>query len=280
MSLPAEALHELNIPTEADLVKARGENPGYYQQQAPLTFKLTGKPVSGEYMAALEKLEAGEPVTAEEYNAIPEIQDARDRTATGSTLSMPDRESIRQQVYDKLMSYGSAVTEVVDGRERTVYNGEVRNDRRADVIIGLPASGKSSALVDPISSKYKSMLIDSDEAKKLIPEFDDGFGAGYVHEESKRIVADVTENATDEGRNVVIPIVGSSYSKLKKRYIDDLRQKGYKVYVHMADINPNVAAGRNLRRFAETGRFVDLKATSFKYGNKPREVFERVKKTC
>ena len=91
---------------------------------------------------------------------------------------------------------------------------------------------------DPISSKYKSMIVDSDEAKKLIPEFDDGFGAGYVHEESKRIVADVTEFVTDEGRNVVIPIVGSNYAKLKKRYIDDLRQKGYKVYIHMADINP------------------------------------------
>ena len=57
--------------------------------------------------------------------------------------------------------------------------------------------------------------------------------------------------------------------KLRDEYINDLRQKGYKVYVHMADINPNVAAGRNLRRFAETGRFVDLEATSFKYGNKP-----------
>lgn len=250
----------------------------YYQQRGPLTFKLTGKPVSGEYMAALEKLEAGEPVAAEEYNAIPEIQDARSRTATGSTLNATDREGIRKQVYDKLMSYGSAVTEVVDGQKRTVYNGEVRNDHRADIIIGLPASGKSSALVDPISSKYKSMIVDSDEAKKLIPEFDDGFGAGYVHEESKAVVSRVYEDATDEGRNVVIPIVGSNYTKLEKDYIDLLRQKGYKVYVHMADINPNVAAGRNLRRFAETGRFVDLEATSFKYGNKPREVFERIKK--
>ena len=250
----------------------------YYQQRGPLTFKLTGKPVSGEYMAALEKLEAGEPIAAEEYNAIPEIQDARSRTATGSTLGMLGREAIRKQVYDKLMSYGSAVTEVVDGREQTVYNGEVRNDRRADIIIGLPASGKSSVLVDPISSKYKSMIVDSDEAKKLIPEFDDGFGAGYVHEESKAVVSRVYEDATDEGRNVVIPIVGSNYTKLEKDYINLLRQKGYKVYVHMADINPNVAAGRNLRRFAETGRFVDLTATSFKYGNKPREVFERIKK--
>ena len=33
MSLPAEALHELNIPTEADLVKSRFENPGFYQDE-------------------------------------------------------------------------------------------------------------------------------------------------------------------------------------------------------------------------------------------------------
>ncbi|MBQ9565181.1 MAG: zeta toxin family protein [Synergistaceae bacterium] len=259
------------------------ENPeageSYAQEQTPpLIFKLTGDPVSKEYMAALEKLEDGGPITEEEYNAIPEIQDARKRVAEGSTLTMTGREAIRQKVYDKLMAYGSAVTKVVDGREKTVYNGEVRKDRRADIIIGLPASGKSSALVDPISIKYKSMLIDSDEAKQLIPEFDDGFGAGFVHEESKKIVARVQKKATDEGRNIVIPIVGSNYAKLKEGYIDALRKKGYKVYVHIADINPNVAAGRNLKRFATTGRFVDLVVTSFSYGNKPLEVFERVKK--
>ena len=275
---PKGTAKRLSQLIEAEEEAAAREAETYYQRHGPLTFKLTGKSVSAEYMAALEKLEAGEPIAAEEYNAIPEIQDARSRTATGSTLNMTDREAIRKQVYDRLMSYGSAVTKVVDGRGRTVYNGEVRNDRRADIIIGLPASGKSSALVDPISSKYKSMLIDSDEAKKLIPEFNDGFGAGYVHGESKDIVGRVYDDVTDEGKNVVIPIVGSSYAKLKDEYIDDLRQKGYKVYVHMADINPNVAAGRNLRRFAETGRFVDLEVTSFKYGNKPREVFERVKK--
>ena len=279
MLASAEPLQDrLETLISAEEESAAREAETYYQQRGPLTFKLTGKPVSEAYMAALEKLEAGEPVAAEEYNAIPEIQDARSRTATGSTLNATDREGIRKQVYDKLMSYGSAVTEVVDGRERTVYNGEVRNDHRADIIIGLPASGKSSALVDPISSRYKSMFVDSDEAKKLIPEFDDGFGAGYVHEESKRIVTTVLSDVTDEGKNIVVPIVGSDYIKLKRLYIDGLRQKGYKVYVHMADINPNVAAGRNLRRFAETGRFVDLAATSFKYGNKPREVFERVKK--
>ena len=46
---------------EAEEEAAAREAETYYQRQAPLTFKLTGKPVSGEYMAALEKLESGEP---------------------------------------------------------------------------------------------------------------------------------------------------------------------------------------------------------------------------
>ncbi len=40
MSLPAEALSNSNIPTEADLVKARTENPGYYQDSATPNARL------------------------------------------------------------------------------------------------------------------------------------------------------------------------------------------------------------------------------------------------
>ena len=52
--------------------------------------------MSEQYIAALGKLEAGKPIAAKKYNAIPEIQDARGRTATGSTLGMPGREAIRK----------------------------------------------------------------------------------------------------------------------------------------------------------------------------------------
>lgn len=31
---------------------------------------------------------------------------------------------------------------------------------------------------------YKSRVVDSDEAKKLLPEYNDGWGAGVVHKES------------------------------------------------------------------------------------------------
>lgn len=58
----------------------------------------------------------------------------------------------------------------------------------------------------------------------------------------------------------------------------DAEVKGYKVYLHFNSLNPQKAAGRNLGRYAATGRFLDLTKTSFKYGNKPKEVFDKLVK--
>lgn len=68
--------------------------------------------------------------------------------------------------------WGSAVTKS-DGA--VSFSGEIRREKRLDIVIGLPASGKSSALVEPISELYESRVIDSDEAKKLLPEFNNGW---------------------------------------------------------------------------------------------------------
>lgn len=37
---------------------------------------------------------------------------------------------------------------------------------RLDIIVGLPGSGKSSALADAISQEFNSIIIDNDEAKR------------------------------------------------------------------------------------------------------------------
>ena len=40
------------------------------------------------------------------------------------------------------------------------FSGEIRCERSLTIVIGLPASGKSSVLVEPISEMYKSSAID------------------------------------------------------------------------------------------------------------------------
>lgn len=261
-----------NISDSAPAVKSR-------EAETDITHKLTNEKVSAEYSNALKKLENGDPVTLEEYLSIPEIREAKNRVAAGSSSDIPDsiRGQHRYDVTKKMSEYGSAEVKIIDGKEKVEYTGSVNRDRRADIILGLPASGKSSAIVDPISQKYKSKLIDSDEAKKMLDGFDDGWGAGYVHRESTDIVDDVLSDAMDMGENVVIPKVGGDYIGIEKLR-EMLKENGYSVNIHLCELDPNKAAGRNLRRFATTGRFVDLEATSFKYQNKPTEVYEQLVK--
>lgn len=247
----------------------------------PLVHTLTGNPVSEKYQSALDKLESGTMITPDEYHDIPEIQDAKSRVGVGDTslINTPEREQLREEKFKTLLNQSGSAREVVgvDGKKHVVYDGVVNKDRRADIILGLPSSGKSSALVDPISHEYKSRLVDSDEAKKLLPEFDDGWGAGLVHNESKMLNKRLLKYAIENGENIVLPKVGSEYDSIAD-IIKALKGQGYSVYVHFNDLDPAKAAGRNLRRFAKTGRFVDLDYTSFDYGNKPTGVFDQLVK--
>lgn len=251
-----------------------------FAEPEKLVNSLTGQQVSPEYANAIRKLESGVGITSEEYNAIPEVVDAKKRVKNAGKETFldksPEREALRSQWLDDLeANSGSAIRQTVDGKEKTVYNGTVRKDRRADIIFGLPSSGKSSAVVDPISYKYKSRLIDSDEAKKLIPEFDHGWGAGRVHEESSDLADRLLARSVAKGENIVIPKVGGKYESIDK-LISKFRNEGYEVYLHFNDLDPNKAAARNLRRFASQGRFLDLDTTSFKYGNEPSNIFEKL----
>lgn len=248
-------------------------------------FPLTGKPVSQEYKDAVEYLENGGILgeggfDAAWYNSLSEVKEARSRIGDAEETikdKSPERIKLREGWVQDLMNYGSARDAFVDGKRTTVYDGIVRQDRRIDLIVGLPSSGKSSALVDPISFKYKSRLLDSDEAKKLIPEFDDGWGAGRVHEESSQLLTDAFVMSLENGDNIVMPILGKSVNSIEKR-VKAARQFGYEVYVRMCDLPANKAAARNLIRFINTGRFVDLEQTSLAALNGPAESFDAVVK--
>lgn len=148
---------------------------------------------------------------------------------------------------------------MVDDKGETVYHGVVKREARLDIIIGLPASGKSSTLVDPISSEFKSRLIDNDKAKEEFPEYNKGWGADVVHRESKELCNDLFQKCILKKENIVLPKVGSDATKLLQDYIQIAKAEGYKVYVHFADLDRNKALGRMLRRFCEKGRFLNPK---------------------
>ena len=224
-----------------------------------------GRSTSPEMLDILQRMDSGEIVSEEEIESTPEIIEARQQfaeiieeigTDSTSKIDTEQRDNMRLEIREKLQAAGSVVK---DENGKTSMTGEVREESRLDIVIGLPAAGKSSVIVDSLSQEHGSKVIDSDDAKKEIPEFRDGIGANIVHVESANINNAIFDDAISKGKNVILPIIGSTPESVKKNYIDVVKGHGYKVYVHYVEVRPETARMRMLGRFITDGRFVDYK---------------------
>ena len=134
---------------------------------------------------------------------------------------------------------------------------KIAKDRKAVILLGAPAAGKSS-IANPFARNLNAAIIDGDEAKKLIPEFDGGLGAGAVHAESMFLADRLLLKAVVAGDNVIIPKVGGSPAGIRK-VIDRLRAAGYKIDVQLVDVAPDESWRRMIGRFVKTGRLIPPK---------------------
>ena len=236
--------------------------------------KLTGEPVSEEMQSVLKRLAASENVPETEIQQLKEIREANSCLGNGiPTIKLKDREGIQNGVFNRLQNSGSAIT---DESGHVSLTGEIRREKRLDIVIGLPASGKSSALVEPISEMYHSRIIDSDEAKKLLPEYNDGWGAGIVHTESQVIADRQFKQAVKNGENITYPRVGGDCEELTD-IITAVKKQGYSVYIHFNELDRNNALGRMINRFLETGRYLKPELVT-KYGNSIGATYETLKR--
>lgn len=244
-----------------------------------LIVRLTGLPVSQKMQDIINRLEEKQAVSTNEINDTFEMKKARDNiNLSGSSIQLDNRLEIQTKALKKMNDFGSAR---IDESGKVVYSGEVKRDSRLDIVIGLPASGKSSAIVDILSEEFNSKVIDNDEAKKMIPEYNDGWGAGFVHEESQLISDAAFKKAISNHENIVLPKVGSNADSLTKDYINLAKKGGYEVNVHFVDLSREQALGRMMKRFLETGRFLDPnlidKYCNDREGNKIEQAYEQLK---
>lgn len=242
--------------------------------------KLTGQPVSDELNDILKRLAKNEYVSINEINNTNEVKFARSNVDySRPTIQLENRAELQAHILEKMNSFGSAT---IDEVGKTQYNGIVDKNSRLDIVIGLPASGKSSAIVDTLSEEFHSKIIDNDEAKKMIPQYNNGWGAGVVHEESQRISDESYYIALQKGENILLPKVGSDYNKLLNYYINPAIKLGYTVNLHYVELDRQKALGRMLNRFIEEGRFLDPqlidKYCNERDGNKIEYTYEKLKK--
>lgn len=266
-------LNDRNIPHSLEPISF-----GQINENIPV-MSLTGQPISHELQDVLKDLDNGKYVDLETIYDTPELRLALTMVSDGkSTDMLAGREDFRKSKVKEMLNFGSAT---VDENGKTQYNGSVDKDARLDIIIGLPASGKSSAIVDNISQEFHSKLNDNDEAKKMIPEFNKGWGANIVHKESQRISDTAYIVSLNQKENIVLPKVGADAQKLFDSYIKPARDKGYTVNVHFVDLPREKALGRMIRRFADKGRFLppDLidKYCNEREGNRIAKTYEELK---
>ena len=246
---------------------AEGEPQTAEKTQSTTTEKPKASP---ELQSAIDRLTAGEDVSREEIDRIPEVAAVRALPKMNTAdIQTPERQKLRSEVLEQLYQRGSYSSETHD------YTGEIAQERRADIVIGAPAAGKSSVLVDPLSEQHKSRVIDSYDAKKLLPEYDEGKGAGNVHRESSMIRNDLLVRAVENGDNLVWPTVGDKLDKLL-RDIQNFRDNGYSVYLHLNELSASKATGRALGRYLSTGRFVDPEVV-LKVGDKPTQNYNYIR---
>jgi|GEM_PF-1499805 hypothetical protein len=154
-------------------------------------------------------------------------------------------------------------------------HGPVLKEKRLDIVMGIPATGKSSAIAEPLSTKHKSVIIDSDMAKLQLPEYNGGYGANAVHEESKLIFNRAFSLALEKGYNIICPIVGKSENSIQE-LLDVAKKSGYKCHLHLSEVSIESAIDRSIKRFKNNNRFVDPSYIR-SIGNKPLENYNKFK---
>ncbi|MFP3948987.1 MAG: GNAT family N-acetyltransferase, partial [Longimicrobiales bacterium] len=142
-------------------------------------------------------------------------------------------------------------------------------------MLGPPAAGKST-VANPILEAYRAKLIDPDEMKQLIPEFDGGRNAGGVHRESSHLVEELMLRAVERGENIVVPMVGKTRGSLEQD-IQDLKDAGYDVHLVINELPAAKAAWRAYVRFHDENRYVSFHYILGEVQNRPQENFQALK---
>lgn len=152
---------------------------------------------------------------------------------------------------------------------------DIVSQGQAYIVIGLPASGKSS-ICNQISDQFGAMVIDSDYAKRKLPEYSKfEYGATLVHAESSQIIwgskSDpncLYSKALQDKHNIVIPTVGQKIRELLM-LSDQLRRAKYKVHLILVSLLRKEATIRAIKRFNDTSRYVPLGLIFDGFGNDP-----------
>lgn len=147
-----------------------------------------------------------------------------------------------------------------------------QHNKEVFYVIGPPASGKSG-IASILADAFGAYILDSDYAKRKLPEYNQQGGASLVHEESDAIIfsraqGNLLQHCISEGLNMVIPKIGQNADNIKS-FCSRLKKFGYKVYLISVDLDRAKATQRAYARYIQTKRYIPLSLIFDGYGNDP-----------
>lgn len=272
-------------PEEAARLIAEGVVPVTWEPSADHLI------IEGEEAKALyDRIESGDYLTMEELAANPVVSQIDALSAYyialyGNTaeIDTPERTELRKKIREEFLAMGSARTVKIknSGKHKYEFDGPLNTEYKMILALGLPASGKSTYLAEPLSEELGAFILDCDTVKELIPEYQESHGcaADAVHFESFAIMDDAMQEfltGSKKGVNVVLPIVASDLDELMETYIKPFEAAGYTVKALFREAKVNEAACRVVSRELRNGRII-RSAVAFSFLEKPEEVYNKLK---
>jgi predicted kinase len=152
--------------------------------------------------------------------------------------------------------------------------GSAKKDKIVHIMIGTPASGKSTK-AKTIADHFGSKIIDSDDFKLALTGRKNTSATSAVHEEGKFLVDRALSMAAEKGDNIVYPIIGKNEDKVMSA-INKFNQNDYVVKLVYAKSPTNVARMKNIQRGLVTGRLIPDEYFSQDLDNKIQFVYDVV----
>lgn len=203
-----------------------------------------------------------------------------------------DRWHLRNQIVSELFNN----KRIENDDKITLGNGgaqpisDVLMNKEAIIIIGLPASGKST-IANVIADSLGAYILDSDYAKRKFPEYQNYLiGATIVHEESDSLIFGFKDSSTKSKEfkslfdlclvsncNIVIPKIGHNHISIAK-FAETLKNSyGYKVHLVLVSLDRKKSTVRALERYRKSKRYIPLGLIFDGYGNEPILSYYRLK---
>ncbi|MBQ7558937.1 MAG: AAA family ATPase [Synergistaceae bacterium] len=202
----------------------------------------------------------------------------REKYGDTSKINTPERQELRRKVIKEFLSIGSAVKQPSG---KYAFTGPVKRNFQLELVLGLPASGKSTAFVNPHSDNLDAFILDCDVIKELLPEYQETFGgaADAVHLESLVLMDEALNSfllGEHKGTNIILPIVAPDFDELINKYIKPFEKAGYDVRAVFVDTPEKICMNWNVKRQLDSGRMY-RSDVAFSFGERPKEVYERLK---